>query len=1320
MKQSGLEAVLPLSPLQEGMLFHALYDQEAVDVYITQMAVEIEGRLRVDLLQEAGRALLRRHASLRAGFLQRRSGEAVQVIAREVGLPWAEVDLSGMAPPAQRDELARLVAEDLLRRFDMTAPPLVRFTLFRLADERHVLLFTNHHILLDGWSLPLILGDLIELYSRGDDSRLSPVIPFQNYLEWLATQDREETEAAWRGVLSGLEEPTLVTPAHVADRSPEPPEKFVLTLPAEFTSALAATARKLDLTLNTVVQGVWAVFLSRMTGRSDVVFGTTVSGRPPELPGVEDMVGMLMNSLPVRVRLNPAEPLATVLARLQDEQNALLSHQHLGLAEIQRLAGLGQLFDTATVFENAPTDMDALREPAAGLRFAFAEGTDKAGGMHYPLSLVAIPGAQLRLEVNYQPQAFGAWEASRIANRLKRVLEAFVSDPHQPSGRIDLLGEIERTGLVTDWNTTSQPVAEGTLAELFAAQVARTPQATAVVHGGEALSYAELNARTNRLAHLLVSRGAARGRIVAVALPRSAEAVIALLAVAKSGAAYVPVDPDYPVDRIAYILDDAAPVLLLTNRNLASELAFEGPRLLLLDEARDAEGYADTDPARTVSGSDAVYVIYTSGSTGTPKGVVVEHRSLADYLAWAGVVYPSVRGAALLHSPLSFDLTVTALYAPLVHGGRVEIMDLEEAAATLETRVDGPVFLKATPSHLAMLDGVPGVSSAVGGVPGTETGSGVGELVLGGEALLGEALDHWRERHPQATVVNEYGPTEATVGCMEYRIEPADRIPAGAIPIGRPARNTRVYVLDGGLLPVPVGVAGELYIAGEGLARGYLNRPALTAERFVADPFGPTGSRMYRSGDVVRWTAEGDLVFVGRADDQVKLRGFRIELGEIEAVLARHPDIAQAAVIVREDQPGDKYLVGYVVPVSGAELDTAPLREYAAAELPDYMVPAAFVPLDTLPLTSNGKLDRKALPAPEFVASASSRAPRTPQEELLARLFAEVLGLDAVGIDDSFFDLGGHSLLATRLVSRIRKATGVALNIRDLFEVPTVAGLAERLAPDRASDAFDVLLPLRTTGDRPPLFCVHPGFGISWSYIGLAAHLPADQPLYGLQARSLRQTGALPESVEEMADDYLTYIRSVQKSGPYHLLGWSFGGLVAHAIAARLQEQGEEVALLAMLDSYPASKAFLLPDAAEDERLAVILSAFGGVGDTARDGGNGQDPAELRTAREFVHQMASDLKGLENHEIAAVVKTYLRNVRLMADFTPGRVTGDLLFFTAALERPEVAATAQEWRDHISGRIIDEEIPYVHDEMTRPAALAVIGRAIAAEYHRINR
>ncbi|MET8332087.1 amino acid adenylation domain-containing protein, partial [Streptomyces sp. NPDC005181] len=524
---------------------------------------------------------------------------------------------------------------------------------------------------------------------------------------------------------------------------------------------------------------------------------------------------------------------------------------HLALAHIQRLAGLGELFDTAIVFENYPIEPDALKPQGTSLNVTRFHAHDAT---HYPLGLAALPGDRLTLELSYRPDVFDQDTVHTWGDRLQRLLQAAVTTPGLPVGRVDSLSIAERDRILQNGTGESGSARPGgdTLVELFAAQVARTPQATAVVHGGEALNYAELNARANRLAHLLISRGAAPGRIVAVALPRSAEAVVALLAVAKTGAAYLPVDPDYPVDRIAYILDDAAPVLLLTTRVLDSELAFEGPRLLLLDEARGGEG--DTDPERTVSGSDAVYVIYTSGSTGTPKGVVVEHRSLADYLAWAGVVYPSVRGAALLHSPLSFDLTVTALYAPLVHGGRVEIVDLEEAAETLETRADGPIFLKATPSHLAMLGGLPGVSSPVGGVPGAETGSGsgVGELVLGGEALLGEALDQWRERHPQATVVNEYGPTEATVGCMEYRIEPADRIPAGAVPIGRPADNTRVYVLDGGLLPVPVGVAGELYIAGEGLARGYLNRPALTAERFVADPFGPGGSRMYRSGDVVR------------------------------------------------------------------------------------------------------------------------------------------------------------------------------------------------------------------------------------------------------------------------------------------------------------------------------------------------------------------------------------------------------------------------------------------------------------------------------------
>ncbi|MGW5698958.1 non-ribosomal peptide synthetase, partial [Streptomyces asiaticus] len=497
---------------------------------------------------------------------------------------------------------------------------------------------------------------------------------------------------------------------------------------------------------------------------------------------------------------------------------------------------------------------------------------------------------------------------------------------------------------------------------------------------------------------------------VGVVLPRSVELVVALLGVVKAGGAYVPVDPEYPAERKAHILGDARPVLVIDG---VADLAA-------------ADAYA-AEPVRVVASLNSpAYVIYTSGSTGRPKGVVVEHRSVGAYLERAREVYPDASGTALLHSSVAFDLTVTALYTPLVSGGRVVLGELDERAGD----VGRPSFMKVTPSHLGLLEALP------------EAVSPLGTLITGGEALVGEALASWRAAHPDVTVVNAYGPTEATVNCADYRIEPGQELASGAVPIGRPFWNTRAYVLDAWLRPVPPGAVGELYIAGVVLARGYWRRADLTAERFTADPFGPAGARMYRTGDLARWNADGQLVYAGRVDDQVKVRGFRIELGEIQAVISGHPDVAQAAVVVREDRAGDQRLVAYVV----ADVSDAGLREHAAGLLPDYMVPSAFVTLPALPLTPNGKLDRRALPAPDYGPdTAVGRAPRSPREEILCGLFAEVLGVESVTIDDDFFRLGGHSLLATRLVSRIRSVMDAELPIRQLFETPTVAGVSTAL-----------------------------------------------------------------------------------------------------------------------------------------------------------------------------------------------------------------------------------------------------------------------------------
>ncbi|WP_189750392.1 non-ribosomal peptide synthetase, partial [Streptomyces tendae] len=812
-QQSGLEAVLSLTPLQEGMLFHALYDESAADVYISQMAVEIEGRLHVELLRDSARTLLRRHAGLRGGFLRRRSGQAVQIIPKEVRLPWEHVDLGSLGPREQRERLLRLTAQDLERRFDMSAPPLVRFTLIRLADESHVLVFTNHHILLDGWSLPLVLGDLVEIYRRGGtDDGLPPTAPFRTYLEWLAAQDDDEAESVWRGVLSGLEEPTLVAPAY-GDRAPRVPQCHTLLLAPDLTSDLAATARRLDLTLNTVVQGAWALLLGRLVGRTDVVFGTTVSGRPPELPGVESMVGMLMNTLPVRVRINPAERLGAFLTRMQEEQNALLSHQHVSLAAIQRSAGLGRLFDTATVFENAPMSLGTLEEPAGGLSFGALEGTDATGGMHYPLSLVAFPGKQLHLGLNYQPDAFEKEDVAEIANRLRRLLESVAADADRPVGRIDLLSAGERTSLLRSRNETVRPVDEGTLPELFGRHVERHPSAAALLSSEEELTYAELDKRSDHVARVLVGRGVLPGDRVVLLQERSVDLVVSMLSVLKAGAAYVPLDARSPAGRLEAIIADTSPSLILSDRASRPALPHCAvPTLMVADVLAEPHGTTPPLPAAGFGDQAVAYVMYTSGSTGSPKGIAVSHRNVST-LVFDQRLQSGDHARVLFHSPQAFDASTYELWVPLLSGGSVVVAPAGELEAPVLERVVaryGVTALWLTAGLFRLwAEESPGCFA------------GLREVWTGGDVVPAAMVRRVLDVCSGLSVVNGYGPTETTVFATCHGVRSSGEV-LGTVPIGRPMDNMRVYVLDAGLLPVPVGVAGELYIAGSGLARGYV------------------------------------------------------------------------------------------------------------------------------------------------------------------------------------------------------------------------------------------------------------------------------------------------------------------------------------------------------------------------------------------------------------------------------------------------------------------------------------------------------------------
>ncbi|MFE6158654.1 amino acid adenylation domain-containing protein [Streptomyces sp. NPDC056486] len=1026
----GLVDAWPLTALQSGLLFHALLADTTFDAYHMQMVHHLSGRVDPDRMRAAGQALLDRYANLRTAFTANAAGDQVQLVLDGVELPWQHLDMSGADEDERAQAMSRFLAEDQARHFDPAEPPLLRMTLVTTGPERSELVLTAHHVLIDGWSVPLLMQDLLRLYGSGGDASVLPrVRGYRDFLTWLSRQDRTAAADAWADELDGIDEPTLLAPGAGSELHTEVGQVAV-PVPAELARTLTRRAAELGITLNTLVQGSWGLLLSRLTGRRDVVFGTTVSGRPPEVTDVDTMVGLFINTLPVRVSCPPGDSLAGLLSGLQDRQAALLDHHHYGLADIQQAAGLPTLFDTVVVFESYPVDRAGI-SAAHGEAGVAITGITPFTGSHYPLVVTADADPHLRLALQYHHHVFDHETVSAIAGRFERVLRQLASDPELVAGQLDVLDSAELHQVLVEWNATTRHVPPATFPELVQAQAAERPDALAVEDEQVRLGYRELEERANRLAHHLRALGAGRESVVGLCVERGADLVVGLLGIMKAGAAYVPLDPGYPADRLAYMLGDSGARLVVSERQSRTGLGPTDAVVVDLTEDRDRIAQQPATPVPDGPGTDDLaYVIYTSGSTGRPKGVLVTHAGVANLAAAMAdrlCVTPDSR--VLQFASSSFDGAVMEVLMALPNG------------ATLVMPPHGPVVGEALQSFLRerRISHTLLVPSLVATLD-PEGLDDLRTLVVGAEATSGDLVARWSEGR---RMINAYGPTESTIVATLSAPLSGSALP----PIGSPLPNTQVYLLDDALRPVPVGCAGDLHIAGPHLARGYHGQAGLTAERFVANPYGEPGSRMYRSGDVARRRTDGSIEYLGRSDDQVKIRGFRIELGEIEGVLGGHPDVEQVVVVVRESAAGGRLLAAYAVPATD-DTDglTATLRAHAEAGLPGHMVPSAFVLLDSLPMTSSGKLNRSALPAPEFGGAEESRGPRNPREELLCTLFAEVLGVERVGIDDDFFALGGHSLLATRLVSRIRATVGAEVAVRAVFDSPTVARIVEQLS----------------------------------------------------------------------------------------------------------------------------------------------------------------------------------------------------------------------------------------------------------------------------------
>ncbi len=1186
----GATGASPLSFGQERLWFLHHLEHDAA-IYNIALAARMSEAPNVAALRRALDALVERHPILRTVFATV-DGRPVQVVAEPCSTALALVDLSDR-PSAEREGAAQqFIADEARRPFDLERGPLLRSTLIRLDDREHVFLVTMHHIVSDGWSLGILHRELTELYlafSAGHEPALAPLpVQYADFAawqrEWLQGERLEALLGYWRTQLAGA--PLVVELPADRPRPRTPTYRGAgvgMLWSPELARGLTALSQREGVTLFMTLLAAFGVLLHRYTGLDDLLIGSPIAGRNRR--EVEGLIGFFVNTLALRVDLRGDPTFRELLRRVRETTLGAYAHQDLPFEKL---------------VEALQPERDRSRQPVVQVMFAFQNLPEEAavrthllrsgvdtGTAKFDLTLYITETLQgLEGWFEYSTDLFDPDTIQRLAGHFTTLVEGLVADPDSSLSRCPLLTAAERQQVVIDWNDTAAPFpADRGIDELFQAQVEQTPDRTAVVWGDERWSYRTLNARANQLAHYLQRRGLGPDVLVGLRLERSPELVVALLGILKAGGAYLPLDLAYPPARQAFMLRDGAAPVLITTSALRSEVLDYHGEVICLDRDEAAIAAESTEnPHGGASGDHLAYVIYTSGSTGEPKGVAVPHRAVNRLVVNTDYVQLGPADVVAQVSNASFDAATFEIWGALLNGARLVILDKEvvlsarELRAAIERHGIGTMFLTT-----ALFNQLVAEEPAVF--------AGLEQLLVGGEALDPVWIRAALQAGPPRRLLNAYGPTETTTFAATYHVEhvPTD---ATTIPIGRPIANTRLYVLDRHLTPCPIGVPGELYIGGPGVARGYLHRPALTAEKFVPDPFGvERNGCLYRTGDRVRLLHDGNIEFLGRIDQQVKLRGFRIELGEIEAVLCQHPGVQQAVVVVHESAEAGKRLVAYVVPHDPAAAIVEALPQFLRQELPAYMVPAVFTPLAALPLNANGKLDRAALPPPGHVGAperGTNARPRTEVQARLTRIWQALLGVPAVRVDDDFFDLGGHSLLVMRLLTEIEKEFGQRPPLSTIFPQATIEGLAAWLCDPKRQRAGSVLVPIQPEGQRPPLFCVHPLGGDVLCYHNLARHLGLDQPVYGLQAPGLDGLAEPLTDIPAIAAHYIEQVRTVQPSGSYHLLGFSSGGTVVFEMAQQLHRDGCAIGMLGILDHPVTQSNYYRPRFRLDHWLTCV------------------------------------------------------------------------------------------------------------------------------------
>ncbi|MCG9700819.1 enterobactin synthase subunit F [Vibrio natriegens] len=1300
------EQLLPLTDAQAGIWFAQLRDPEN-PIYKTGEYLLIDGEVDEPCFVEAVKAAIEEVDSLHAKFVTTTEGPRM-VIERQ---PWQvdRFDFSSESDPL--NAAIDWMKVQLKQPVNLEHGPLFSMALLKLAEDKFVWFLSLHHIAIDGYSMSLIVSRVAHIYSQLIKGKPFDKVEFVDQQAMLTEDDNYKASEKYQNdrafylqryadhsdTVNLVGQPTVTSDHFLRLKGVMPVSDF---------QQMELLAKQCRTHWYSVLIASIAAYVHRMTRSKEVVLGVPLMGRLGSV--AIQTPAMRVNILPVRVSFDEGLDIKTLVKQVNQEFSSVRRHQGYRYEELHRELNLVK--DNRNLFGPLVNIMPFEYE------HKFGELNSKAhnlsAGPVDDISLYCYElGGELHVDMDANPELYSERDIQEHQQRLFHFMSDFFAAAREQGASqckisdVSILLAGEREKVINTWNDTARSVPETSLSALMARQRILTPHAPALIFENQTLTYEQLSRKVYSLMNWLFAQGVEAGDRIAVCVPRSEELIVVQQAILAAGAVYVPIDPDYPEGRIHYMLESSAPKLVFSTSALQSKLPHECESKLVDDETLPAV-YKNVEPLPPQVQPDPhspAYMIYTSGSTGKPKGVVVSHDAIVNRLLWMHDQYPiDANDRVLQKTPAGFDVSVWEFFWPMIVGSCLVV-----------AKPDGhkdPVYLQEMIQNqkITTMHFVPSMLQIFVQQADAQLCQSLRQVFCSGEALPVELVNQYYQSF-DAPLHNLYGPTEAAVDVTYWPSEANTQ--GSSTPIGRPVWNTQIYILDDALNPVPPGVVGHLYIAGRQLALGYHGQPELTAERFIDNPFGPTGSRMYLSGDLARWREDGAIEYCGRSDFQVKIRGFRIELEEIENALASHPDVAQVAVLAQEYSDGDKRLVAYVTAEDAEQaIDAAQLQKYLADPLPEYMVPSYFVELDAFPLTPNGKLDRNALPKPDLSGQVGTKGPSNLVEERLCKLFCQLLELPAVGVEDNFFELGGHSLLAAQLIAHVKEIMGIELSLAAVFESPTVAGIAAKLNGSESDEALNMLLPLRKREGKAAIFCVHPAGGLSWCYAALTPIIPSNIPLYGVQARNLGDPSlALPKTMKEMAEDYVAAIREEQPFGPYHLLGWSIGGMIAHLMAGILQQQGQEVGLLTLLDSYPTEQWQTMNPPGEEQALGALIRMAGVEFDESA-----HSSITKPEVIDILQDAGSSMAHLSSETISAMIEVVINNNHRVRDSVDYRYQGDMLFFNAEKPPEESFLDRNGWFNYMDGEINVVDVDCIHRDMMRPDMLRLIGTRMVEE------